>query len=116
MIRPDVIYLIAENAATHGVHDTVEDVKRKVLCTVESVTRSEFYNALNVGIRPERVFRIPIGDAYHEERLVEFHGKRYRVIRTYEAEDGSLELTVERGDVNGEETDTDSSDTDNSNS
>ena len=78
MIRPDVIYLIAENAATHGVHDTVEDVKRKVLCTVESVTRSEFYNALNVGIRPEHVFRIPIGDAYHDERLAELSTDKNR--------------------------------------
>lgn len=112
MNKPDVIYLITENQRTHGVHDTVTDEERMVYCTVKSVTRTEFYNALNVGIQPEYVFVLAMAEDYNRERLVKYHGQKYRVIRTYEADDGSIELTVERSDVNGEETDTDN-DTDN---
>lgn len=107
MIRPDVIWLITENSRTHGVHEDVTDAERMVYCTVKSVTRSEYYAALNVGIRPEYIFELALAEDYHGERLAKFHDQKYRIIRTYETDSGSLELTAERSDVNGEETDQD---------
>ena len=114
MNRPDVIYLITENARTHGVHDTVTDEERKVFCTVGSITRSEYYMAQNAGYRPEIMFLLALEEDYQRERSLKYHGQKYRIVRTYPTEDGGIEIYAERSDDNGEETDTDSSDTGNS--
>lgn len=103
MNRADVIYLITETARKHGVHETVTDTERMVYCTVNSVTRTEYYTALNVGIEPSYVFTLAMAEEYKGERLVKFHGQKYRVVRTYITDDDSIEITVERSDVNGEE-------------
>lgn len=99
MIRESVITLIAENARAHGVHESATETPHEVFCQVNSVTRTEFYSALNVGIRPELVFKLSVVDEYQDERLAEFEGKRYEIIRTYQTRDGGIELTVRRVDA-----------------
>lgn len=101
MMRADVIDLITETESAHGVHDTVTETARTVYCTVRSVTRSEFYNALNAGVQPEYVFVLALSDEYQGERVVRYHGQKYRVVRTYVTEDDGIEITCERSDVNG---------------
>lgn len=101
MVRADVITLITENRTGHGVHETVSDTEREVMCTVESVQRSEYYNALNAGVTPEYVFKLALADDYQNERLVKFRGQRFRVIRTYLTDDDGIEITVERSDERG---------------
>lgn len=101
MMRADVIDLITETESAHGVHDTVTETARTVYCTVRSVTRSEFYNALNAGVQPEYVFVLSLSDEYQGERVVRYHGQKYRIVRTYVTEDDGIEITCERGDVNG---------------
>jgi len=108
MIRADVINLIKENRTGHGVHEVVTDTARTVMCTVESVRRSEYYDATNAGYRPELVFKLALAEEYQNERIVKYHGQKYRVIRTYRTEDEGIEITVERSDENG----TDENDTD----
>ena len=103
--RSDVIYLITETARTHGVHETVTDSERMVYCTVQSVSRNEFYTALNVGIQPSYVFVLALAEDYKGERFVKYHGQKYRVVRTYITDDDGIEITVERSDENGTETD-----------
>lgn len=100
MMRADVIDLITETESAHGVHDTVTETARTVYCTVRSVTRSEFYNALNAGVQPEYVFVLALSDEYQGERVVRYHGQKFRIVRTYVTEDDSIEITCERGDVN----------------
>jgi len=102
MGKPAVISLITETNRAHGVHETVTENTRTVYCTVMSVSRTEYYNALNAGIRPEYVFVLALAEDYKDERLLDYKRKRYRVIRTYETESGGIELTAERSDVNGE--------------
>ena len=111
MIRADVITLITENRTGHGVHEAVTDTERTVMCSVESVRRSEYYNAANAGYRPEYVFKLALAEDYQNERLVKFHGQRFRVVRTYPTEDDGIEITVERSDERGtdENSDTDDS-------
>lgn len=111
MIRADVINLITENRTGHGVHEAVTDTERTVMCSVESVRRSEYYNAANAGYRPEYVFKLALAEDYQNERLVKFHGQRFRVVRTYPTEDDGIEITVERSDERGtdENSDTDDS-------
>jgi len=102
MMRADVIDLITETASAHGVHDAVTEEARTVYCTVRSVSRSEFYNALNAGMQPEYVFVLALAEDYQGERVVRYNGQKYRVIRTYRVDDG-IEITCERSDVNGQE-------------
>ena len=102
MMRADVIDLVKETASAHGVHDTVTEAARTVYCTVRSVTRTEFYNALNAGIQPEYVFVLALAEDYQDERVVRYRGQKYRVVRTYRTEDDGIEITCERSDVNGQ--------------
>lgn len=113
MIRADVIELITENRTGHGVHESVTDTTRTVMCTVESVRRNEYYTALNAGFRPEYVFRLALSNDYQNERIVKFHGQKFRVVRTYLTEDDGIEITVERSDEHG--TDPDPEDNNDSN-
>jgi len=114
MMRADVIGLITENRTGHGVHEAVTDTERTVMCTVESVRRSEYYDALNAGVRPEYVFKLALAADYQNERLVKFHGQKFRVVRTYLTRDDGIEITVERSDERGtdEEPEPDSGDGD----
>lgn len=105
MIRADELILITENRTGHGVHEAVTDTERTVMCTVESVRRSEYYDALNAGFRPEYVFRLALEKDYRNERLVKFHGQKFRVVRTYLTDDDGIEITVERSDENGTDED-----------
>ena len=116
MIRADVIGLIKENRTGHGVHEAVTDTERTVMCTVESVRRSEYYSASNAGFRPEFVFKLALAEDYQNERLVKFHGQKFRVVRTYRTEDEGIEITVERSDENGSDEDSTDDDTDDSDS
>ena len=68
---------------------------------MESVSRSEFYTALNAGIRPEYVFRLALAEDYRGERVVRYRGQKFRIVRTYMTQDDGIELTCERSDVNG---------------
>ena len=112
MIRADVITLITENRTGHGVHEAVTDTERTVMCSVESVRRSEYYNAANAGYRPEYVFKLALAEDYQNERLVKFHGQRFRVVRTYPTEDDGIEITVERSDERGTDENSNADDSD----
>ena len=112
MVRADVITLIGE-AAAHGVHESTTETERTVLAEIQSVTRSEYYNALNAGVQPELVFKLTLDADYQDEHFLLFHGKRYRIIRTYLTDDGGIEITAGRSDENGtDEADTDGDDND----
>ena len=101
MNRADVIQLISENRTGHGVHEAVTETSRTVMCEVQSVRRTEYYNALNAGIQPEYVFKLALAEDYQKERLLMFHGQKFRVVRTYLTEDDGIEVTVERSDERG---------------
>ena len=101
MKRYDTLDLITETAAAHGVHEAVTEAARTVMCEVRSVTRAEFYNALNAGVQPEYVFVLALAEDYQGERVARYHGQKLRIIRTYVTEDDGIEITCERGDVNG---------------
>lgn len=102
MLRADVIQLIRENRTGHGVHEAVTEEARTVFCTVQSVTRSEYYDALNAGIQPSLVFRLALAEDYENERVIRYKDLKYRVIRTYMTDDDGIEITVERADENGQ--------------
>lgn len=100
MIRDDVIYLVGENPASHGVFDKPTETLKMCYCRVNSVTRNEFYRALNNDLRPEYVFVLSEYADYNGEKLIIYNNKRYRVIRSYITEH-AVELTVEEATDDG---------------
>ena len=103
MDRSDVIELIPVTYSkdANGIQRATEGDPRAVMCQVDSVTRSEFFEAGRNGLNPEFVFRVFFGD-YEEERLVEYRGKRYSIYRTYHGRNDMMELYAERkGGTNG---------------
>ena len=122
MIRADVIYLINESPVAHGVFDSqfygdyvpdesdsltvvpdsryqceiapVTETKSMRFCSVRSVGYNEFYAAKSAGIEPTIVFRMEDYSDYDGQKIVEFHGTRYRVVRTY-TNSQMIELTCE---------------------
>lgn len=96
MALADVLTLIKETRTQdkYGVWRTKE-TEREILCMVESVTRSEFFEAGRNGLNPEYVFTVFFGD-YEDETVCEYKGKRYGIYRTYHDLNDNLELYAER--------------------
>ncbi len=105
MVRADVIGLVTETRSAHGVHETITESVREVLAEIRSVTRSEYYNALNAGVQPELVFKLALDADYQDEHFLRYGGKRFRIVRTYLTGDGGIEITAERSDENGTDED-----------
>ncbi|MCY8180895.1 MULTISPECIES: phage head closure protein [Bacillus] len=76
------------------------ETRTTVLCSKKSVTRTEFYNAANSGAKPVLVFTVHSYE-YNDQQKVEFEGRPYSVIRTYENDFEEIELTCERVIGNG---------------
>lgn len=103
MGRSDVITLISVSIGKDefGIPRIVTEEPREVMCQVDSVTRSEFFEGGRNGLNPEFVFRVFFAD-YEGERIVEYNGKRYGIYRTYHGRDDVVELYAERkGGTNG---------------
>ena len=105
MIRATTISLITEVRSAHGVHETITESEREVFAEIRSVTRSEYYNALNAGIQPEYVFKLTAEEDYQKEHFLRYDGLKYRIVRTFLTDDGGIEITAERSDENGESAD-----------
>ena len=94
MIFRDVLTLISENPAAHGVFESVSETPRQVYCSVRSVGMTEAYTALSNGLKPQFVFTLTDYSDYQGEKICVYNGVRYRIIRTYRNNQG-IELTVE---------------------
>lgn len=94
MMFRDVLNLISEAPGAHGAFDAVTETSRQVFCTVRTVGMTEAYTAMSYGLHPELVFLLSDYTDYAGEKICEYQGKRYRVVRTYRANQG-LELTCE---------------------
>lgn len=100
MVRKRICYLIEETTKARGVFQEPETEEKKRFCTERSVTRSEYYNAENVGIQPEIVLKLTRASEYGKELRLRYQGQIYDIIRNYETPDGGIELTIARSDVN----------------
>lgn len=97
----DELILISETFESDDIGNQVPTEKEtEVFCNVKSVSRSEFYNAANTGLKPSLVFVIHAYE-YSGEEVVKFEDNRYKVIRTYRKNIEELELTCEKVIGNG---------------
>lgn len=97
MVRADVITLISDIPEARGRFEDHSEIRRVVYCTVKSVGMREAYEAMSHGLRPEWVFVLTHSFEYNGERVCEYNGIRYNIIRTYVNEADGIEITVERG-------------------
>ena len=75
----------------------------EVFVTVNSVSRTEFFNAGRNGLTPEFVFKMPKIN-YSGEKEIQYDGKRYSIYRTFcppESDDLELYVKEEAGVKNG---------------
>lgn len=102
MDRSDVISLLSVTRTqdAYGVwRDNVTE--REVFCSVESVTRAEFFEGGRNGLNPEFRITMFFGD-YQGETMLIYKGKSYAVYRTFQGRNDTLELYVQReGGING---------------
>lgn len=98
MTHQNVLYLIGESPAAHGIFESYEEPRRKVFCEVQSVGYNEFYRAKENGLEP--TFRFILADTreYQGEKICEYEGNRYRIVRTY-VDRQRIELTVEEATI-----------------
>lgn len=94
MVRADVLTLIGEQPEAHGAFEAYEPQRRTVYCTVRSVTRAEAYAAMSAGLAPTWIFVLADYAEYKNEKLCEYKGTQYRIIRSYVAAQ-AIELTAE---------------------
>lgn len=94
MDKSDVIYLITQvqTKDSYGIFVTSE-TKRRVFCSADSVSQSEFFKAGLNGLKAQRKFTLFRFD-YNDEDVIEFKNKRFTVYRTYEIDD-EIELYTE---------------------
>lgn len=105
MDRSDIVTLVGYTRTQDefGVWRSTPS-ERQVFCSVDSVTRDEYFEGGRNGLNPEYRITMFFGD-YNGEDTVIYNGNAYGVYRTYHAKTDELELYVERkGGVNrGEE-------------
>lgn len=97
MDRSEVITLVAYTRTQdqYGVWRDNVPTETRVFCQVDSVTRSEFFEAGQNGITPEYRFTMFFGD-YSGQGIVIYKGETYSVYRTFHARTDMIELYVER--------------------
>ena len=80
------------------------DIKREVFCGCRSIGMREFYAASTTDFHPELTLVLADYLDYENETLVDYNGKRYRVLRTYR-KGLELELTLEQASAEDGEAD-----------
>lgn len=100
MVRKRICYLITETTKARGVFNTPETEEKKRFCEELSVTRTEYYDADNVGMKPEAVLKLSRASDYANELTLRYQGKVYDIIRNYPTRDGGIELVIQRSDIN----------------
>lgn len=96
MDRSEVITLVKEVSEKNafGVFESTK-TQRDVFCSVESITRAEFFDAGRAGLNPEYKFVVFFGD-YDGEKTLVYKGKTYGIYRTFHAKTDVLELYAEK--------------------
>lgn len=98
----DLVKLISEEYTFDEIGRQISQrTEKEVFARVESVSRSEFFNAGQAGLKPE--YKVTVWtDEYGGELLVEYNEVVYAVYRTYLDKDRTeLYLRRKEGTANG---------------
>ena len=86
MSRLIVIYIDSENDSAN---------KKKIYAEKEEVTRAEFFQAMQAGLKPSLKVKVRSA-SYTNEKYLWYQGLRYKIYRIYEKQDERVELFAER--------------------
>ena len=97
MDRSTVITLVADTRVQddNGVWRDGVRKTRDVFAQVDSVTRSEFFDGGQNGLKPEFRFTLFFGDYEDESELI-YNGVTYSIYRSYYGRNDDVELYVEK--------------------
>lgn len=103
MARNEIIELESTTITTDDAGDTVKETTwKEIFAEKRSIGSSEFYQAHSEGLKPE--FKFIIHPSEYVRKVdgphIKYDGDVFKIIRTYEKDIESLEITVE-GDVHG---------------
>lgn len=95
-MRDSVLTILTETTTTNAEGFEIKtETAVDVPCTLKSVSRSEFYAAYAQGLNPEAVFVVH-NSVWEGQRHLQFEGKNYTVIRSYERNDEYVEITARK--------------------
>lgn len=100
----DVATLIAYADTTYDEYGNPvnETEKTEVYVKTRGVYQNEFYNAAQAGLKPSITFEISNREDYNDQKVVEYNGKYYTVIRVdWNAERDRVSLICEERTNNG---------------
>lgn len=96
MDRSTVIELVSVTYTADGIGQQVPtETTKSVFCELESVTRSEWATAGQIGLKPEFKATMFSPD-YDGQEIVLIGTARYGVYRTFQRKDEAIELYLER--------------------
>lgn len=101
--RNEIIELESTTITTDDAGDTItETTWKEIFAEKYSIGTSEFYQAHSEGLKPE--FKFIIHPSEYNRKTdgphIKYDGEQFKIIRTYEVNQETLEITVE-GDVHG---------------
>ena len=97
--RNEVLYLLEETQEKRDAagflieEEETQSCQREVFCSVDSVKRNEFFEAMRSGIRLALVFHIAVDD-YQGETILIYENTKYNIEKTYRLNEYDLELSV----------------------
>lgn len=63
----------------------------QIFCAQLSITRSEFYTAGMLGLKPEKLLIVD-SESYDQQQILEFEGIKYSIYKNFMRSDGFTEL------------------------
>jgi SPP1 family predicted phage head-tail adaptor len=95
MLFRDVLDLITVTVTQNDIGDDIPTkTYNRIFCNKKSVRQSEFYQAMNDGLKPEYVFEVRSAD-YSNETLIRYNSKEYMVVRVNPKMNEWTEITVQ---------------------
>ena len=92
--------LITFSPDAHEAGSAVSESRRTVKVTEKAVGMNEAYQAMGLGLDPEKRLLIPYDKDYRGERELIYEGERWKVIRAAGNEYNGVLLTIQRIDGN----------------
>ena len=88
--------LITFSPDAHEAGAAVSETTRTVKVTEKGMGMNETYQAMGLGLNPEKRLLISYGKDYCKERELIYEGERWKVIRVAENEYNGVLLTIQR--------------------
>ncbi len=96
MDKSCVAFLISQIHSTDTLNQEIStESKRKVFCSITSVSASEWFEAGRNGLQAELRITMFAFD-YHGEKIAEVNGQRYSIYRTFRSKPDEIELYLEK--------------------